>query len=361
MIKQIYLKNFQSHKETTINLVDGINIVIGLGNSGKTAIIRALNLLVNNRPLGFRYHSNFSKDKETVIRLVLENDSIIELVKTKSSTIYKLNNEEYSCVGSSVPDVIKNAINIDDINVAFQLDTPFLICNSPGEVAKTFNQITNIEEADTWIAKISSKINGESKEIKLLDEQLSILDERIKKYNYVKEAEKEIQQLDLLGNELKLLEDKIDKLAKLIGKHNSIKPQLDYLIKQVEGAEIIKNEIGSFLDRLDLVCDEVTLLEEYIDKKKELEKYDYVNNCNSIIEDIEIELEEFKNLEDRITKIENTLDQVDIKRIEITALENQIHLFSEEYIDILKSEKKCPTCNNEITENMILEIQKELK
>jgi len=49
MLKKISIQNFQSHKKTELDLVDGINVIYGLSQSGKSAILRALNWIIFNR------------------------------------------------------------------------------------------------------------------------------------------------------------------------------------------------------------------------------------------------------------------------------------------------------------------------
>ena len=49
MIKTVELKNFMSHRHTTIELSGGLNVLIGQNNSGKSAIIAALQILCRNQ------------------------------------------------------------------------------------------------------------------------------------------------------------------------------------------------------------------------------------------------------------------------------------------------------------------------
>lgn len=48
MIKSVSIQNFEAHEDTTIHFTDGMNSIVGLSNSGKSAIIRALMVVVNN-------------------------------------------------------------------------------------------------------------------------------------------------------------------------------------------------------------------------------------------------------------------------------------------------------------------------
>lgn len=49
MIKKIILKNFEAHQDSEIEFSDGLNIIVGPSNQGKSSIIRALALVVANR------------------------------------------------------------------------------------------------------------------------------------------------------------------------------------------------------------------------------------------------------------------------------------------------------------------------
>ena len=45
MIRSINLKNFMAHADTTIDLHPGLNVIVGENNTGKSAIVLALEIL----------------------------------------------------------------------------------------------------------------------------------------------------------------------------------------------------------------------------------------------------------------------------------------------------------------------------
>jgi len=53
-IKRLIIENFQSHQKTIVDLgqVGELTTIVGPSDSGKTAILRALRLLLFNTPLG---------------------------------------------------------------------------------------------------------------------------------------------------------------------------------------------------------------------------------------------------------------------------------------------------------------------
>ena len=52
MISRVCLQNFQSHEESELELSPGINVIVGSSNSGKSAIVRAMEGVRTNRPWG---------------------------------------------------------------------------------------------------------------------------------------------------------------------------------------------------------------------------------------------------------------------------------------------------------------------
>ena len=100
MIKKIKIENFQSHRDTELEFSKGVNVITGLSNSGKTAIIRAFQLLKNNRPLGFRYNRTKNPTK---IEFEDFDGNKAKLTKTKKEAIYKTNTIELKKIGSDVP------------------------------------------------------------------------------------------------------------------------------------------------------------------------------------------------------------------------------------------------------------------
>ena len=80
MLKSISIKNYQSHKETDLTFNEGVNVITGTSDSGKTAILRSLSWLINNRPSGDAFKNWDVPLKEPVsTSLELEDGSSILL------------------------------------------------------------------------------------------------------------------------------------------------------------------------------------------------------------------------------------------------------------------------------------------
>ena len=189
MFEKLIIKNFQSHKQTKLIFKNGINIIIGKSDSGKTAILRALNWIINNKPQGNEYRSNFGGD--TIVKLNI-NDDIIIREKSKNKNSYYLNNIEFTAFNNNVPDEIAKIINFSELNMQYQLDLPFLLLNSAGENARFFNRIIKLDKIDSSLQNIEKLKRETNKKILYLQQE-------------IEKKEKELQEFALLEKQEKLL------------------------------------------------------------------------------------------------------------------------------------------------------------
>lgn len=185
MINSLILNNFQSHKHSGLEFDPGLNVIIGPSDSGKTAIIRAMRWVVWNRPLGNAMCSNWGG--ETSIEINANNISVIR--KEGKEKSYLLNDLEFKAFGTSVPDEIVNALNLSEINLQSQLDAPFLLSQSAGEVAQHFNRIANLDKIDTGLQNIQSWIKKISKDIDYKNTQLEQNKTDLEKFDYLEKFE----------------------------------------------------------------------------------------------------------------------------------------------------------------------------
>uniref|UniRef100_A0A6M3IMF3 Putative ATPase domain containing protein n=1 Tax=viral metagenome TaxID=1070528 RepID=A0A6M3IMF3_9ZZZZ len=193
MIKSITLKNFQSHVDTILELDDGVNIVQGQSDSGKSSVIRALLWLATNRPSGdaFRRHGK----KKVSVSVVLDSGEMVERLKEKSSNGYTLDGKSYEATGTEVPETICNLLNLNDVNVQWQMDAPFLLSESSGEVARQLNKVADLEKIDTALANVNRMIR-DNKEKLLSEAQRKIsLEGELSRFAGVDALEKTVERL----------------------------------------------------------------------------------------------------------------------------------------------------------------------
>jgi exonuclease SbcC len=256
MIKKLIIENFQSHEKTELNLDPGVNIITGASQAGKTAILRALYWLLHNRPSGDRIRSNFAKGATKVMIETSEGDSIWH-VKDDKINSYALGNEVFDKIGRDIPDMVQRALRISELNVQKQLDEPFLVTSSAGEVAKTINRITRLEMVDNWVTDLTQNINSINREKERLEFEIESSIEKIKEYRVVVD-------LQPLLNRGKEIEKKINSNKETYNKIRYLRSQADYQTTQIV---LIKDNL-----KVGIIISRIVEIDLEIDKRSERAK-----------------------------------------------------------------------------------------
>ena len=216
MIKSLKIENFQSHLNSYLELSDGINVISGQSNNGKSSILRSLSWVIFNRPLGLSFKSSFSNKKDIVkITINTETD---EIVREKNDTInqYKINNIILDTVGSNCPDEIASVLNFSELNIQSQFEKHFLITESAGEVGRTINGFLKLDAIDALISNISSKITSTNKELEIKKQDLDKLNTSLEKFEDFDLIENLVNQIIEYDSKIKDLENKVKILSYIV-------------------------------------------------------------------------------------------------------------------------------------------------
>lgn len=224
MINQIQIKNFQSHKDTILTFSPGVNVITGSSDHGKSAIIKALRWLIWNKPSGDDFRSHWGGDTEVTAKL--EDGVVVSRIKKGSENLYKVDNLSFTAFGASVPEEVEKILNLTDINLQQQLNLPFLLTETPGNVAKHFNRVAKIDK----INKTEKKINSEISQINLT---IGKHEDDIQKY------ELELKELP----NLEKIEIKLEILEKMERKRNTLSKNISDLRVLIRHIDIVDSEI----------------------------------------------------------------------------------------------------------------------
>lgn len=280
MIDKVKIKNYQSNIDSKLTFSKGVNLIIGESDAGKSAIFRAIKWVLTNEPLGKSFITWDSDGAETSL---LIEDTLITRLRTAKLNVYTDSNGNKLSAGHGVPDEIRTFLNIrSDINIQQQIGQPFLLQKSPGEIAQFFNSIIGISDIDKSTKHIKTNITELNTTIKTLTKDQERIEEKLKSYAYIEEAEKDIQQIEHLqkikytkqkeinyvAEILNDIDDSNQKLKDLTGKENAL-PVLDEIQKSVDSLVSNKNKIDNLRSLLDKIK---TVETTYLIKKKQAKK-----------------------------------------------------------------------------------------
>jgi DNA repair ATPase RecN len=297
MIESLYIQNFQSWKEATLEFSSGVNVITGTSDSGKSAIRRAIELVAMNKLAGDSFISHWAdnmtiklKTKEgRVIRKKGKGINKYELIVDKKRIPLK------AIQRSDIPEEVRDVLNLSDINMQYQLDAPFLLSKSSGKVAKHFNQVARLDKIDTTKENIAKEIREIEGEIKYKKSDLKAHKEKLEQYPDVDVLEVELEELEekeirrkQVSNmkrrltEIVIAFDRVEEDIKEESTLLKFEEQVKQILEKVEEKKILEDRI-SMLDSLRTDVEMIDFKLGKLQKKVVLEKA--VNNLLQKIAD----------------------------------------------------------------------------
>jgi len=268
MLKSLSISNFQSHKNSILNFAPGVNCIVGESDSGKTAILRALNWIITNRPSGDAFRSSWGGVTEC--RVDLTDGNWIARTKDKDGNQYELNAEVMKAMGMTVPESIAKVLNLNSVNIQGQMDSPFLLASSAGEVAQTLNEVVGLEDIDKALTAANRMVRAANSDMEREVAQIATLNAQKAAFDGLDELDGMLTRLEDLNADLTRLRSKEAELNRLVltateaaGNRDRVKlvadlaPWLDAVLKVDGEAEILNNKIHTLHVLADTLRDEI--------------------------------------------------------------------------------------------------------
>lgn len=276
-LKSLEINNFQSHRNSKLIFCPGINAIIGQSDSGKSAVIRALNALLFRGPFYIRSgetegHISITTDRKSDITRCVKTKGFYCTDCKKSSEkincpscgqllsqkvaidVYTVENDPFSKFGAKIPDELAKQIGIrsvcfgdyeENLNLRTQHQDMFFIGESYTGGARNkilSSLITDSDKIDTVIKKFNSDLQRDKT---LIDEFTG----------NIKDAEEKIEDQKDTIEEIKQLKARIEK------NQSEIEDKKNRLIT-LEKLETQIQKLGSYLR----LSDKVALCNPFIDK-----------------------------------------------------------------------------------------------
>ncbi|GLI35625.1 AAA family ATPase [Desulforhabdus amnigena] len=163
MIRRITIENYMAHKSTTLDLAQGVTVITGPNNTGKSAIVEAIRSIAQNPPTK---NSIRHGAKSALVRMELDTGETIEWVRTDKSALYNLTRtdptgnegtpqtETFAKFGRTPPEAIRQLLRLDpvetetgavDIHIGNQRYPIFLLDQAGSQAASFFAASTEAE------------------------------------------------------------------------------------------------------------------------------------------------------------------------------------------------------------------------
>lgn len=329
MIKSLHISNFQSHKSTQLEFSPGVNVIIGPSDSGKSAILRAISWAIFNKPSGDSFRSYW--EGNTAVDIELENETITR-EKGKENLYINSSNKlkkpiEFKAFGTDVPEEIKSVLNISDINIQRQMDAPFLLSSTAGEVGKELNKAIRLDIIDKAQKNISSVLRQEKTLLLNTQSTITSKQDELEKYKWLPVAEGCVA--------------KLENLSRQISQTTRRTLDLRECIKDINILDISLRKTAVILSYRDRVK-ELILFDEDINAQTNI-----YNDINSVKCDLVSVEKQIKSLS-KITKAEKSVDKLEKIQKNYDKLDSQYEklAFAIDNIDRVEDELQRTKANN---------------
>jgi len=347
MIKKVEIENFQSHKKTILEFVPGTNVIIGESDAGKSAIFRAINWAITNRPLGDGFRSDWGGD--TRVAIYTAEGDVIERIKTATRNVYIINEKPLTAFGSEVPEQVSEILRMDEANIQSQMDVPFLLAVSPGEAARLLNKAASIDDIDYTISNLRGEYQKVSNNIKFNEGKLKDYEKQIEQYDNLPELEEKLERVEEAEKELEKHEQKLVKLTQLVAEVIRIHTELEKTknIQQIEQKfEQILSRYNQYeeqrkrLDKLEQIAQKVKVRQEY------LKSTQYVEDSIALVQKVYDEYQECQTKQQTFVKLKRLIGSVAALNQSIQRIEREISQLEKEFRKLRPNE--CPLCGAKI-------------
>lgn len=376
MIKKIKIKSFQSHKETEISPSPGVNIIVGKNMSGKSALLRALRLLLYNKPEG----SDFVSWGDTNTEITIEyGDHVIRRIKGKRKNVYVVDGSEFTGFGRAVPKEVVDVlgvfpIRVDDVtyelNISSPHDPPFLVSETDAVKGKVFSRLGerllgDLVRLDKAITRANTTLRGMNSESGVLADEISAAESAIDVFSPLDGVEGKLQMCHSLLTRATAMEGDVDRLRS----HSE-------MFKQVTAGIELGSRMVAVYDFVDLD----SKVSEAFDLQRDLEvltkSREYLIDIEATVNDLRAkrkvldvipevahaekllgELKSLRSLSLDLQRVDSAMGQAESARERVSGQLNKVLL---EYQERLLKAKRCPICFGPVDEHDIERILEEL-
>jgi DNA repair exonuclease SbcCD ATPase subunit len=227
MIRRIELKNFMSHRHTVVDLAEGLTVLVGENNCGKSAIVIALQVLSQNVSGDFMVRHG---EKECSVKVETDDDHVLEWRRRGGSVSYCVDGREIDRLKGKVPEDLHDYLQMPivesedgtkfDIHFGEQKKPIFLLDETSSRRAVFFASSSdtarllemqnlhrqNIRDAKTeerFLSKKLTELAEENDRLSGVEQLESDLEKSAASFAAVEESAKSIQALRELSTRLK--------------------------------------------------------------------------------------------------------------------------------------------------------------
>jgi recombinational DNA repair ATPase RecF len=365
MLSSIKLRFFQCYRGVEFLLSPLVNVVIGSSDSGKSALLRALELVIFNRPAGTTFRSWFAEtDEDTSVLVATGEGRAVERVRGLKANYYQCDGgDQLKALQLRVPDEVAALLNIGSLNVQRQHDRYYMLQDTPGEVARKFNEIARLEEIDEAVTRLNKLENQTKTQIQETSKQLTEIDAQLETFGHLETVETLITQVAREVEELEQAERDVEALGDWIEAVKDVRQQItnvDYWLEIETPYQKLRAELDELeQDERDVykLWSSVTTVRAF---REQVARHEEILQAEPVAEKLITEIIDLRAAEQAMEALEAAIAAARGAATARVGEDARLKAFRAQFADLARQAGRCPFCFTEIDEDTINHILEHL-
>lgn len=253
MLQRIRIQGFQSHVDTDVTFDEGMNVVVGDNGSGKSALRRAFEWVRTNRPSG----DSFINWNTGMCEVTVWFDGH-EITRRRGGNVneYVVDGETLTGFGVQVPEPVERAFGMDDTNVELQHSALFMLSESPPEMARRLNRVTNLEDIDEAFSIVRRRKLETQRELKAEAETMGRLDKELEAFAFLDDVRPVLAEAKEANDIMLSVREKHQDVQATVQGYRALPPELPTMavdmsvVDELRGVSVDYQDVDTLLRTL---------------------------------------------------------------------------------------------------------------
>ena len=244
MILKVRMQNFESHEDTEIEFTEGMNLIVGQSNSGKSSILRALRMVVDNE-----WNKDMVRNGYEYCRVRVTTDKgWVEAERGEKVNRWKCQEnegelQEYKKVGTNVPELATKILGMGQRergagikelpNFQSQLEKHYMLSeigekkSTSGLVAVMMDNAIGLGGMEELIKDFSTDMQRDRKWMSSTQEDIENIRKGMIDETIFESYGKQVESIGQSVGELDSMSMTLGKAEELLERHDGLKQSLD--------------------------------------------------------------------------------------------------------------------------------------
>ena len=299
MFTNLTLSNFQCHRSLSIPL-GKITTLVGPSDSGKTAILRALDWLCFN----YGRVVLLQRRGGDYVSVSLDVDGH-KVTRSSKNNSYQVDEQLFKTINKTIPPEVSSLLHVSEDNVQRQHDYLFWFTAKGAELVSNLNRVVDLSKLEDWVHIGLDKERVCKKDVEYHTTRKTELEQNISDLSCYKEMDSDLDAVESLYTGLSEKKRKLEDMERTVSSISVIDERTvkcDNYISDLNDLVGIYDKINGKNSIIGQLSELLSRYKKYGELEKRYEELCSIPlNCDEIIEKRE-----------RINGLEQTLSRIDV-------------------------------------------------